>query len=59
MEQMGLILDKMKFHTWGPIYVIDCWPLEVDLKETNNFLFFCLPCVIAMGITDRSKHIEK
>ena len=39
MEQWGLDLDKIKFQTWGPIYVIDCWPLEVDLKETNKFLF--------------------
>ena len=52
---MGLILDKIKFHTWGPIYVIYCWPLEVDLKETNNVLF--LPAVC--HITDRSKYIEK
>ena len=39
IEQRGLILDKIKFQTWGPIYVMDCWPLEVDLKETNKFLF--------------------
>ena len=56
---MGLILDKIKFHTWGPIYILDCWPLEVDLKETNKFFVLCLSCIIAMDISHRSKHIKK
>ena len=39
MEEMGFILDKIKFYIWGLIYVIGCWSLEIDLKETDNLFF--------------------
>ena len=35
MEYLWLTLDKMNFHTRGPIYVIGCWPRCATLKETK------------------------
>ena len=58
MEHWGLILDKIKFQTWGPIYVMDCWPLEGDLKNKKQVFVYCLPFIIVMDITDWSKHIQ-
>ena len=59
MEQLGLTLDRPKFHAWRPIYVSDCWTQGVALNETTNFFTYSLSCAIVVDITDKSKQVQK